>query len=303
MIFVARNKKILSILLILIHIFLSSSNVFADSKSLSVSPTINYFNRSENTVEKFELKIENASDESLRLKVYTAPYSVLNENFETSFEEKDRTQYNEITNWVSFKNDEGDYEKSFEFDMEKESTKYIKYKINFEESDKKEQYCVIFVEIIPKDTKAQQSTFRLATFVVAHDAEKEEKINTEAFNENGFKVKNQGENSSKISYNFEINSIFGKKVYEDTDEKVIFPESSRQFEFTWEEMPDFGFFIQKLSFESVKGLETKEKLIIKIPLTIKIIMVLLLTLIIFMLIIKIKNRKGCGNSSVQNKNN
>lgn len=303
MFFVARSKKILSILLIFAFIFLSRSNAFAESKSLSISPVINYFDRSKAMMEKFELKVENTSDKNLKLKIYAAPYAVLSENFETSFEEKDRTQYNEIANWISFKNDEGYYEKSFEFDMEKESEKNIKYKINFEESEKKEQYCVIFVELIPEDTTVQKSTFRLATFVVAHDAKEEEKIEIESFNENGLKINNQGENSSKISYEFEIRSIFGKKIYEDKDEKVIFPGSSRKFEFKWNEMPEFGFFIQKLTLESVKGLETKEKLIIKIPLFIKIVAASLLTLIIFMLIIKNKNRKECGDSSVQNKNN
>lgn len=299
MIFNARNKILGAILVFLATLSLSFP-VFAESKSLSISPQINYFNRTKKETEEFDLAIENSSEENLKLKIYTAPYSILNENFETSFEDKDRTDYNEITDWIYFKDKNGEYKKNIELSLEKSSTKNIRYKIDFEESEKWEQYCVIFVEIAQEDN---ESTFRLASFVVAHDFDKEEKFEINNFKDNRFEIRNLGENDTKISYEFEIDSIFGKKLYEEKNKKIIYPESTRPFEFSWENIPSFGIFKQKLTLETKKGIQAQEKIIIKIPVFLKIIMVLLLTLIIFMLIIKNKNRKECGDSSVQNKNN
>lgn len=303
MLFSARNKRILGAILLFFNISCLCFPAFAESKSLSISPIVNYFDRPDEGTEKFDLKVENTSDKNLQLKIYTAPYSVLNDDFDTSFDEKDRTEYNEITNWIFFKNNEGSYEKTLTFNIERKTTKHIDYKISFQESEEREQYCVIFVEIIPEQQESQQSTIRLASFVVAHDGNIEENIELENSGSDSFLVQNKGENSSKISYTYEVSSIFGKKLYEDSTEKVIYPNSSRSFEFVWDDIPEFGFFKQKLSIKTQKETKTQETIIVKIPTFLKIIMILLLTFIIFMLIIKNENRKECGDSSVQNKNN
>lgn len=289
-------RKIFGVVFSGIFAVLIFSPAFAEEGSIKISPDINKVELGNNETTKQEITLENNSENEVSLKLSVAPYIIKDENYEVSFNENDKDESNNIIDWIEFKTDD-EYKKTLKLRLQPKEKKTIKYKISAPEFEK-EQHSVIFAESeVDSDT-----TVRIASLLILSPKNstprlevKEIKSTSGFSNENIFskiEIDNNGDKFAEVETKFSVESLFGKVIKEETRTNYIFPGKTRKVTFEWTESPKFGIFKVKTSANS----EEKTSIVFLLPFPEEILPILLLTIIIFMLIIKSRNRKECGDS-------
>ncbi len=273
------------------------SPAFAAESSLKITPDIKQIELKKNETKKQEIVVENSSDKVAKVKLSIAPYIVKNEDYEVSFSESERDDSSEILDWIKFKDENGEYKKSLEFKLQPKEKKTVAYKISAPEFEK-EQRAIIFAET-ENDSNA---VVRVASLlVVSLDGSvfspiiEEIKSSSGLSDENIFSeitIKNGGDKYAEIEAKFSVETIFGKKLKEEERKNLVFSGTTRKISFHWEESPNFGIYKVKTTVNS----EEKTSIVFVLPFSEEILPILVLTFIIFMLIMKSRNRKECGDS-------
>lgn len=302
-----RKRLILSCLAIVFSSFIFSQSVFADGGvNLKISPVSNYFKVKAGDTQNYTLTISNSGENDFSFKLYTAPYIVTDEDYTVSFNSEDATTYNQITRWVTFKDDSGSFVKEPHFKLKKGEEKTIVYRVTVpDDIPDNGQYCVIFAETINDsdlESTGINAISRVALTLVGHGlgstnnaAEIVDYSVSHPFSREGIsastKVKNKGNTDFEASYLFTVKSIFDKVVFTSSSSYTVLPETERKISLDWSDAPVFGIF--KVNFiVSASDLSREEEHVVFIlPIFIIVIMLLLLTAIIIWIIILVRKRK------------
>ncbi len=287
-------RRFLEIVFSVVFSTLFFSPVFAEGNSTTISPDLEKTNIVQGETIKNYITLKNDSEESLELKIYSAPYIIKNENYEISFSSEEKTDSSEIVDWLSFKNEKGVYEKEIKIRLSPGEEKEISYHIDFPKEVEKEQRCFIFAET----SLSEESSIRVASSLITSFEDKSP--NSEVKNlyqgqsessriSSEFSIKNSGEKFSEVSSSFSVKSLFDKTLYSDERENLVFPSLDRKFKFEWENTPNFGLYKIELNLKIDGEEQNYSKIVFLMPLFVKIIMILVLTFITFMLIIKRRN--------------
>ena len=273
--------------------FVFSSTAFAENASLNISPDITKLEISAGEIIKNQITVKNNSDEPLKVKIYTFPYIIKNEDYELEFNEAGKNDSNKIVDWVTFKNEVGNYEKELFIELSPNEERAISYHIDFPEDIENEQRCFIFAE----SSLNEKTSVRVASTLIASQKNKTPNSKVEDLNLNHisegkispeFYVINTGEKMSEISSTLSIKTLFDKTLYSEERQNLVFPSMNRKIDFKWKETPVFGFLKVELKLK-IDGEEQEfSQIIFLMPVFMKVLIIFLLTIIIFMLIIRIR---------------
>ncbi|MCL1839628.1 hypothetical protein FWF89_01325 [Candidatus Saccharibacteria bacterium] len=114
-------------------------------------------------------------------------------------------------------------------------------------------------------------------------------------------VENSGNADFQATYRISVEPFFGGELaYENTEEKIIMPETKRIFEQNWDSAPALGIFnvTQEITYINEDGQEvtdTFKRLTIICPLWLILVVIAILVLLIIAIIIKRKRRKMKGS--------
>lgn len=107
-------------------------------------------------------------------------------------------------------------------------------------------------------------------------------------------VENTGNVYTNATYTLQVFPLFGnEEVYtneEKPEAKVIFPETKRYSEISWEGAPALGIFRVKQTIKIFDEVSTVEKLVFLCPLWLIALVLILLFLVIFWIISRVRNR-------------
>ena len=273
-------------------------------------------------------KVTNSGKEELEFEAYAAPYSFIyseeTDSYSLGFNHEN--SYTQITRWVTFKDNEGNWVKNPRFTVGASETKTIEYRITTP-SDIPDggQYAVLFAHTLSKDNNEGGIKTEASPGLVVYGRstgnanisseirdllikQTIQKTEIEEDNEGNQKtvVKDLGhinasakvKNTGNIDFNaigkLTISGLFGGTVYETPANRgrtSIIPETELTVSDEWEETPPFGIF--KVTWEVTAG-ENTETITSIIAINIApliIFVIIVLTIMIVGFIMGVKKRK------------
>ena len=271
---------------------------------IQISPVENRVTLNENEVNEYTFNVDNTGSEGYSFKVYANPYSVVNEQYSPSF--SNQNAHTQVSRWITFKNDAGEYGQEATYSVEAGQRKEVTYKITVpSDIPGGGQYAIVFVEAIPKDDNSGgiRTVSRLGLRVFGR-TNGETKESAEILNHNmdsfymSGKIKTNGtvKNSGNADFNaifkFKVEKIFGGVVYEDSKGYDVLPETTRTIEMLWEDTPAFGIYRITSSMNALDQSSSTTKIVLIIPIFMIVILLMLLTITIAWFIILYRKRQA-----------
>lgn len=301
-------KHILSVIIItLIMLAMPLVNItstYADdlpAYRIGITPTQDNIGRLEpgKTYEgKFTVK--NTGRETFSYEISFAPYGVEGENYNPVYDKPN--SYTEISDWITVSRDSGTIASG--------DAHEIGYRIKVPaDAHGGAQSAVIVAKMLnpekPTDSTSVETVQQLGYLVFGNvDGEVtktakilENKIPSFIFDPPitaTSLVENTGNVYTNATYTLQVFPLFGnEEVYtneEKPEAKVIFPETKRYSEISWEGAPALGIFRVKQTIKIFDEVSTVEKLVFLCPLWLIALVLILLFLVIFWIISRVRGR-------------
>lgn len=258
----------------------------------------------------YSMTVANIGTDKFGYSVYTAPYSIVDEDYNVSFSnETNRTQ---LSRWIKFINEDGSTTDNYKGSLEPGAKQTVNYRISVpEDVPAGGQYATIFAQTDSsesKDTSGITTVSRIGLIVYGRtNGETNEKAEITDFAVSGFlnqgpitatsKVKNEGNTDIEAKYKFTVKSIFGNTLHEDEQAYNILPDTERRLNTEWGNTSPMGLFwvTYSVSSSALESAREETKLVVILPIWMIVIMLILLTILIIWIIMlsrKRKERKG-----------
>lgn len=281
----------------------------AASAQLQVSPVSNQVVLKGGESLEYNFFVKNPDDSTVpaSFKVYATPYAVTNEDYELSFSQENT--HTQITRWIKFKDEAGNWVDSATFSVVPTEKKIITYKIDVPaDVAAGGQYATIFVETINDDSASTANSTGIKTVsragIVLYgstDGDTKEAPEITDYNFDTFlfsgdlkataRIANKGNTDFNGSYTYTIKNLFGKTLYEDTNTKLILPDTAWRVNTTWANSPFMGIFQTTFTVKAGSETTSETKVTVILPVFVIIIAILLLTTLIVWIIIFIRKRR------------
>ncbi len=304
-------KKLLSLLAICLSLTiatLAKADVFAEAAAVKISPVANAINIKAGQSQNYQFTLENLSKKDYKFKLYTAPYSVTNEDYDADFVTE--TSFNQVMRWVTFEDESGSFVKNPVYTIKAGEKRSIVYRVSVpEDIPEGGQYCIIFAESVDSDDFSGTGTSagigsvsRVSLILLGHgDGDTRDTAEITDFSLTGMfsaknidamtKVKNTGNTDFLAVYDLTVKSIFGTPLYANNDNFIVLPGTERKFTTSWAEAPLFGVFSVSFSVSALDQTRTESHLILILPAFVVVIALVLLTSIIIWTIILFRKRR------------
>ena len=285
-----------------------TKNTYAEAAAVKISPVANAINIKAGQSQNYQFTLENMSQKDYKFKLYTAPYNVINEEYDADF--TNETNYNQITRWVTFEDDSGSFVKDPVYKIKAGEKRSIIYRVSVpDDIPGGGQYCVIFAESVDDENFSGSGTSagigsvsRVSLILLGHgDGETRDTAEITDFSLTGMftaknidamaKVKNSGNTDFLAVYTLSVKSLFGTPIYSGSDNFIVLPETQRKFATSWAEAPLFGVFNVTFTVDALDQTKTESHVILILPAFVVVIALLLLTSIVVWTIILIRKRK------------
>lgn len=249
--------------------------------------------------------VENTGSADFKYKVYAAPYSVTNENYDLSFSAENN--YTRMTSWLSFRTPGGEWTKDPTFSIAKGEKQTIEYRINVpQDAPAGGQYVTLFAESVNEDAEGAATGVKTSSRVglilygnIAGDIRRAASI--EDYNFSRFlmggnikgtsKVKNTGNTDFNVNYTFEVKSLFGKTLYEDKSAVSVLPDTERRINHEWDQTPWIGIFQVHYSVNALGESHDETAVVMVMPLIAIILLLLFLTILVIWTIMGVRKAK------------
>lgn len=282
---------------------------------LSISPVTKVLNiEGGKSYDTDVFTVKNISSEEASFRVYAAPYSASDENYNMSF--SNETKYTQISRWISFKDKAGNYVNEATFTVPGCTEETISYKIDTPYSiPNGGQYAVIFAEginnsngggikavsrvglvIYGRATGETINTAEISGLTILKNADeslnsKDGKKITNAVIHASAVVKNTGNVDINTRTTVTVKNIFGGELYKNTANTSVLPDSTRKIVDVWEETPYFGLFWVSYSVNAANASEEITQLVLMLPLPILVVILVLVAVVVFWIIVMVKKRR------------
>lgn len=302
---------ILPLLMTILGIMTVAQPTFADGVPeyrLQISPTQNRIETLQpGETYEGEFKIQNSGSKAYSYKTSIAPFSVTGSNYEQNFE--NTSQYTEITDWVTIT--EGK-----QGEIQPNEQQVVKYKIKVpKDAPGRSQSAAIIVTMDAGEAEGGIQTVKQIGYYFYANIGGETKRSAEIiankipsfiFNPPlvvSSTVKNTGNIYTNAKYRLEVYNLFGgKMVYsnatdsedggEQVDSRVIFPETERYNEVSWDNAPQLGIFKVKQTVEIFNEKSEVEKIVFICPIWFLLIIIVIIAIIVYQIVSRILRRRA-----------
>lgn len=300
------RRFILSILTIGLSVtFLLSTPAFADETinhtQLQISPVSQRVVLTPKDTYTNTFKVENTSEGDLEAKIYATSFVNLNDSSTLGFELK--SQYSQISNWISFLNNDGNYSKELSLKLAAGENQTITYKITAPgNAPGGGQYATIFAESIPDDeqgivtsnrvglllyanVKGETHTGAIISNIKANQVSIDRRVGVNA------DVENTGNIDFQASIKLEISTLFDSQLHHDTATFTILPESQKAISLYWDKL-SFGLFKLHYTIEAPDQIVDESCIVLVLPIYVIAIALFIIVFSIIAIVYFIKKRKS-----------
>lgn len=252
------------------------------------------------------VEIKNVGTGPFRYKVYASPYVVSGEDYTLNFSESASTSYTQISRWITFQNDEGQWADSIIKEINPGETQTVRYKITVpDDVPGGAQYAVIWAQTLNDSNSSSSgvSTLSQAGMVISGrsigDTRQTADVTNYDFTRFTFggsltakaTITNTGNADFDAQYSYTAKTLFGKELYKDSGSIATFPDTTYHVDVNWENTPFLGIFQVEFIVNAADTKISESHIVIIMPLFIMILLILLLTVVIVWIIIIIRKRK------------
>lgn len=253
------------------------------------------------------VEVKNIGTKTFRYKVYASPYVVTGENYELNFSESASTSYTQISRWITFKDQNGTWNKQVVKEIKPGETQTIEYRIDVpKDVPGGAQYAVIWAQTLNSEgdsDSASVSTLSQAGMVISGrsigDTRQTATVSDYDFTKFSFggslnakaTIKNTGNADFEARYKYNARTLFGKQLFEKSGSIATYPETEYHVDINWDNTPFLGIFQVEFSIDAADQKVSEVRIVVIMPLFIMILLILLLTVIIVWIIIIIRKRK------------
>ena len=305
--------------------FLTFGVVFAEGEeentnggtSISLSPVSDVMELSSGETYEKSFNVKNSGSEDMNIEVYAAPYSYVYSEEEDAYKLgfSAENNYTQITRWITFKNDKGEWVTKSKYTIKPNESLDIAYKVTTPDSiPAGGQYAVIFAHSLTSSNMANgirtEASPRMIVYGRSTEGEAitsaeisnmaiELKANEETKTNNFFataKIKNNGNLDFSAIGKLTVTPIIGFGGYETANtgnnaRASIIPEVELAISDEWKDSPSFGIYKATWTVQAGDKTEVVEKVIFLNPLLFILITIILLTIIVGGAIIWVRKRK------------
>lgn len=246
-------------------------------------------------------RVQNTGQKPYQYNTEVTPYSVQGEKYEPLF--NTTNQYTLMQDWVTIDGGEGEVQPGEETE--------VKYTIEVpRDAPAGNQNAAIAVTMLD-DSVASESgikTIQQASFIMFSNIAGETRETAEIVNNKvpsflfappvtaSSVVKNTGNVYTVAEYTLDVKSFFGgKDVFttpEEDRKEIIFPDTERYNEVSWEGAPQIGLFKVKQTVKIFDEVSEVEKVVFLCPLWFLILIIAIIGVIIFWIVSRILKRKS-----------
>ena len=284
--------------------------------SISITPVSNVLSISSSKEYDAKFTVNNDGSEEMRIEVYAAPYSYIHSEEDDSYKLgfNNENNFTQISRWITFRDNDGNYVKKANYEIEPEKSIEINYKITTPDNiPAGGQYAVIFAHTLTSSVSASGIRTEASPGLVVYGRSTEGKVDTTAEisdlkieqsvsdgtnTRNNFYASAKVKNSGIVDFNaigkMKVDSIIGFSSYETPESRgkiSVIPEAELVVSDEWEESPSFG--IYKVTWTVKAGEETEviEKVVFLIPPLVIVLSIIVLTFIVIWIIMLSRKRK------------
>lgn len=273
--------------------------------SLQISPVSNRIFLVHGESANYSMNVDNIGSDEFNFRVYAAPYTVANENYDINF--SNETKRTQITRWITFKTDAGDYASEATFKLAPGERKTVEYKVDVpEDVPGGGQYATVFAETVPSGNNQStgiRTISRVGLIIYGRtdgetkDSAKIENTEIQAFMTSGdinvrSHIVNDGNTDFQASAKLTVKGFFGKELSTQTKGFDVLPDTSRNISVNWEDTPVMGLFHVSAEIKALDQTIEVSKIVVVMPVFIIVIMAILLTILIVWIIILVKKRRS-----------
>lgn len=272
---------------------------------LQISPVSNRVMLAPNKNLEYNFTVENIGSEEFSYKVYSAAYAASNEDYDINFTKQ--TKRTQLSRWIKFRQADGAWVDQLNLKLAPGKKEVIKYQVNVpKDVPAGGQYATIFAESEPSDKGSQTSGIktisRVGLIVFGNTSgDTRQKAEITDYNFTSFltkgqisstsRIKNSGNTDFAAHYKFNIQSLFGKEIYNKEISYDVLPDTARRVNLKWEETPGFGIYKVTYKVSALDQTRSETKIVLIMPVFVIIIMLVLLTLSIIWIIILFRKRR------------
>lgn len=285
--------------------------------NISLTPVSKVLQISSSSVYDNTFTINNEGSRELEVEVFAAPYSYVyseeSDSYQLGF--NNENSFTQISRWITFKGDDGNYAKTIRTKIEPGSKKDFEYRISTPGSiPGGGQYAVIFARTVngvasSSGIKTEASpgmivygrslegetltTGEITSMTINQSISDGDKTRN---NINAIaKIKNTGNVDFTASGKMIVDAIIGGGHYEtpsNMGRASVIPESELTVSDEWKETPGFGIFKVTWTVNAADKTETIEKIVLINIIPVILIIIIVLTIIIIGCIMAHKKRKA-----------
>ncbi len=286
----------------------TSISLMPVSKVLQISPSSEY----EDT-----MTVNNDGEEEIEIEVFAAPYAYIYSEEEQMYKLgfNMETNFTQITRWISFKKNDGSWDKKATFKIPAHDKVEIKYMISTPSSiPAGGQYAVIFAHTLTGVISASGIRTEASPGMVLFGRSSGGDINVSAqisgmeaaYGTHGddtqsshfygtARIKNDGNIDFNGVGTLEVQPIIGFSSYKTPENQgrvSVIPEAELEVTDKWEESPAFGLYKVTWTVKAGDDTETIESIIFVNPIIAIILVLIVLTIITIWITIVVRRRKA-----------
>ncbi|MBQ3309782.1 hypothetical protein IJG78_03875 [Candidatus Saccharibacteria bacterium] len=259
---------------------------------------------------EYSMIVSNIGTEKFNYSVYTAPYSIVDEDYNISFSnETNRTQ---LSRWIQFINEDGTLTDKYKGSLEPGEKHTVNYRITVpDDVPSGGQYATIFAQTDSddktSDTSGIKTVSRIGLIVYGRtNGETIDAAEITDYNISGFmnqgpitataKVKNVGNTDFETKYSFVVKSITGNEICNQSEDSPsnhynVLPDTERRLNAECDTKTAMGVFWATYKVTALDQVREETKLVIILPVYMIVIMIILLTLLVVWIIMIVRKRK------------
>lgn len=272
---------------------------------LQISPVSNRVMLAPGRTLEYNFSVENIGSEEFSYKIYPAAYSVNNEEYDINFAKQ--TKRTQLSRWIKFRQADGTWVNQLNLKLTPGKKEIIKYQVNVpKDIPSGGQYATIFAESEPSDKNTKMSGIKTISRVglvvfgnTSGDTRQKAEITDYKFTSfltkgqisSHSRIKNSGNTDFAAHYKFNIQSLFGKEIYNKELSYDVLPSTTRRVSLKWDDTPGFGIYKVTYKVSALDQSRSETKIVLIMPVFIIVIMLVLLTLSIIWIIILFRKRR------------
>lgn len=249
-----------------------------EGESIVLSPASNRIQVDAGETLKDTFKVINDGTQAYDFVVYASPYSVADKTYTPNYDEKKPNA--DLYTWVTFD--------KREFTLNPGETVDVPYTIDMpSDAAPGGHYSVLFAEtqVAEEDSGQIARKKRVGAIVYATvsgdyiTAGKQVSANIDWLQLGGpvtatVTVENTGNTDFTMTEYIQIKNVLGSKVYEQSNEKVMLPKTTRDMQLSWKSGPIMGIYNVKVETKILDKIETTSSWVLLMPMWILVLSIL-----------------------------